>query len=452
MGRNKIKIERISNERNRQSTFTKRKNGLIKKAMELSILCDCEISLIMFSSSNKLFVYSSNDIDKILLRYTEYTEPNRPLTNADYQKVFDKKPLPPQPPAAQPQQQPLLQQQMEQQMQMVHHQQQQQSQVTATEVEKNAQQTPDFEHYAVMPPQMTPQQQQQQQAESFAQRSTSSSFGLCNDPEQYILTPRTAHKYTVINQQYRTIMGQGGPPLSGITIPSSPPSSSSATAAARVTPVPFSNLLSGASAVSPEMEAPLMNSVVTATSAVIDSPRRKYATSLSILIPERKDNIATLITTPPASPSAAPGYLRPTVQDLCSSGGNTYPQPQQSYHPPVTSLASLIDTNERVPASLAGLVNGDNSKHNGTSSNPLSNLMNTPTAPSPLLPFKQEHIPLQPAQPQLRAPQSLAQPLQSQSPQLMPPASDDESGSEEEMGAVSGVDEPSAKKRRTSRE
>lgn len=43
MGRNKIIIKKIPNERSRQSTFMKRKHGLIKKAMELSILCDCEV-------------------------------------------------------------------------------------------------------------------------------------------------------------------------------------------------------------------------------------------------------------------------------------------------------------------------------------------------------------------------------------------------------------------------
>ena len=37
----------------------------------------------MFSSNNKLFLYSSADMDKILLRYTEYNEPHRPLTNLD---------------------------------------------------------------------------------------------------------------------------------------------------------------------------------------------------------------------------------------------------------------------------------------------------------------------------------------------------------------------------------
>ncbi|KAK6034241.1 SRF-type transcription factor [Cooperia oncophora] len=55
MGRKKIQITRIQDERNRQVTFTKRKFGLMKKAYELSVLCDCEIALIVFNSTNKLF-------------------------------------------------------------------------------------------------------------------------------------------------------------------------------------------------------------------------------------------------------------------------------------------------------------------------------------------------------------------------------------------------------------
>lgn len=70
----------------KKATFTKRKNGLIKKAMELSILCECEIALIIFSSNNKLFQYASSDMDKSLLRYTEYNEPHKPLTNNDVKK------------------------------------------------------------------------------------------------------------------------------------------------------------------------------------------------------------------------------------------------------------------------------------------------------------------------------------------------------------------------------
>ena len=62
-------------------TFNKRKFGVMKKAYELSVLCDCEIALIIFSSSNKLYQYASTDMDKILLKYTEYNEPHESLTN-----------------------------------------------------------------------------------------------------------------------------------------------------------------------------------------------------------------------------------------------------------------------------------------------------------------------------------------------------------------------------------
>ena len=68
-------------------TFTKRKFGLMKKAYELSVLCDCEIALIIFNSTNKLFQYASTDMDKVLLKYTEYNEPHESRTNADIIEV-----------------------------------------------------------------------------------------------------------------------------------------------------------------------------------------------------------------------------------------------------------------------------------------------------------------------------------------------------------------------------
>ncbi|KAH7281246.1 hypothetical protein KP509_36G037400 [Ceratopteris richardii] len=57
--RGKVKIRRIENATSRQVTFSKRRNGLLKKAHELSILCDAEIALIIFSSTGKLFEYAS---------------------------------------------------------------------------------------------------------------------------------------------------------------------------------------------------------------------------------------------------------------------------------------------------------------------------------------------------------------------------------------------------------
>ena len=59
----------------------------MKKAYELSVLCDCEIALIIFNGSNKLFQYASTDMDKVLLKYTEYNEPHESRTNKDIIEV-----------------------------------------------------------------------------------------------------------------------------------------------------------------------------------------------------------------------------------------------------------------------------------------------------------------------------------------------------------------------------
>lgn len=65
----------------------------MKKAYELSVLCDCEIALIIFNSSNKLFQYASTDMDKVLLKYTEYNEPHESRTNSDIVETLRKKGL-----------------------------------------------------------------------------------------------------------------------------------------------------------------------------------------------------------------------------------------------------------------------------------------------------------------------------------------------------------------------
>lgn len=59
MGRGKIEIKKIENPTNRQVTYSKRRNGIFKKAQELTVLCDAKVSLIMFSNTNKLHEYIS---------------------------------------------------------------------------------------------------------------------------------------------------------------------------------------------------------------------------------------------------------------------------------------------------------------------------------------------------------------------------------------------------------
>ncbi|XP_075110704.1 MADS-box transcription factor 27 isoform X4 [Nicotiana tabacum] len=60
MARGKIAIRRIENPASRQVTFSKRKSGLIKKAKELAILCDAEVLVTIFSSTGRLYEYSSS--------------------------------------------------------------------------------------------------------------------------------------------------------------------------------------------------------------------------------------------------------------------------------------------------------------------------------------------------------------------------------------------------------
>ncbi|KAJ3675737.1 hypothetical protein LUZ60_004779 [Juncus effusus] len=53
MGRNKLKIEKLSTNEGRQVTYSKRKGGIMKKAKELSVLCDVDVLLLAFSNTGK---------------------------------------------------------------------------------------------------------------------------------------------------------------------------------------------------------------------------------------------------------------------------------------------------------------------------------------------------------------------------------------------------------------
>ena len=59
MGRGRVELKRIENKINRQVTFAKRRNGLLKKAYELSVLCEAKVALIIFSNRGKLYEFCS---------------------------------------------------------------------------------------------------------------------------------------------------------------------------------------------------------------------------------------------------------------------------------------------------------------------------------------------------------------------------------------------------------
>ncbi|XP_073309028.1 MADS-box transcription factor 22-like isoform X2 [Primulina huaijiensis] len=80
MVRQKIQINKIDSLTARQVTFSKRRKGLFKKAQELSVLCDAEIALIVFSATGKLFDFSSTSMMQLIQRYNVKTENSNNLS------------------------------------------------------------------------------------------------------------------------------------------------------------------------------------------------------------------------------------------------------------------------------------------------------------------------------------------------------------------------------------
>lgn len=89
MGRRKIEIKFIENEKNRKSTFDKRKEGLIKKAYELSELTGASIGLVVVSELGPVELYTNKDFFK---KYKEEEIPDENVIVADdIKKIYGKK-------------------------------------------------------------------------------------------------------------------------------------------------------------------------------------------------------------------------------------------------------------------------------------------------------------------------------------------------------------------------
>ncbi|PON83002.1 MADS-box transcription factor [Trema orientale] len=88
MGRGRVQLKRIENKINRQVTFSKRRSGLLKKAHEISVLCDADVALIVFSTKGKLAEYSTNSsMLRILERYERYSYAERQLLSDDPEPI-----------------------------------------------------------------------------------------------------------------------------------------------------------------------------------------------------------------------------------------------------------------------------------------------------------------------------------------------------------------------------
>ncbi|KAJ9171305.1 hypothetical protein P3X46_014692 [Hevea brasiliensis] len=74
MVRGKTQMKRIENATSRQVTFSKRRNGLLKKAFELSVLCDAEVALIVFSPRGKLYEFANSSMQETIERYRRHVK------------------------------------------------------------------------------------------------------------------------------------------------------------------------------------------------------------------------------------------------------------------------------------------------------------------------------------------------------------------------------------------
>ncbi|CAL5386852.1 unnamed protein product [Camellia sinensis] len=89
MGRGKIEIKRIENSSNRQVTYSKRRNGIMKKAKEITVLCDAQVSLVIFASSGKMHEYCSPSTTLVDILDKYHKQSGERLWDAKHEKEND---------------------------------------------------------------------------------------------------------------------------------------------------------------------------------------------------------------------------------------------------------------------------------------------------------------------------------------------------------------------------
>ncbi|XP_073158671.1 agamous-like MADS-box protein AGL29 [Henckelia pumila] len=80
MGRRKIEMKLIADENARVVTFSKRRNGLFKKATELSTLCAAKISIILFSPCNRAYSFGNPNVDYVADMFLNHFPMPNPLS------------------------------------------------------------------------------------------------------------------------------------------------------------------------------------------------------------------------------------------------------------------------------------------------------------------------------------------------------------------------------------
>ena len=91
MGKRKIQIQQLSNEKTRQLTLAKRKKGLIKKAMELAILCNADVFIQVAGEDKETTLFSSSDLKSMSEIITNDIKKSKKslLFKEDYEKMYN---------------------------------------------------------------------------------------------------------------------------------------------------------------------------------------------------------------------------------------------------------------------------------------------------------------------------------------------------------------------------
>ncbi|KAL3528397.1 hypothetical protein ACH5RR_007719 [Cinchona calisaya] len=92
MGRVKLKIKRLESNSNRQVTYSKRRSGILKKAKEISVLCDIDIMLLMFSPNGKPTIFSGarSNVDEIISKFAQLSSQERAKRKLESLEVLKK--------------------------------------------------------------------------------------------------------------------------------------------------------------------------------------------------------------------------------------------------------------------------------------------------------------------------------------------------------------------------
>ncbi len=88
MGRQKrLSLDRIPDDKSRNSCFSKRKLGLFSKAFQLGKLCGCEVAIVIRTDRGQYHTFENTDMRELLQAILGTTDNMKPMTADDIEQV-----------------------------------------------------------------------------------------------------------------------------------------------------------------------------------------------------------------------------------------------------------------------------------------------------------------------------------------------------------------------------